>query len=58
MAAAGKGSRDLALTMLRSLPRVCIGNLRANPGVLKKVYFNNIINIENYVNTMIFVSCF
>ncbi|KAK0083565.1 hypothetical protein PV325_002947 [Microctonus aethiopoides] len=36
MAATGKGSRDLALTMLRSLPRVCIGNLRANPGVLKK----------------------
>ncbi|XP_011311592.1 39S ribosomal protein L15, mitochondrial [Fopius arisanus] len=32
----GKGGRDWALSMLRSLPRVCLQNLRANPGTLKK----------------------
>ncbi|XP_008548117.1 39S ribosomal protein L15, mitochondrial [Microplitis demolitor] len=36
MTVRGNGSRDLALLMLKSLPRVCLGNLRANPGTLKK----------------------
>ncbi|KAH0563698.1 39S ribosomal protein L15, mitochondrial [Cotesia glomerata] len=36
MSVGGSGGRDLALLMLKSLPRVCLGNLRANPGTLKK----------------------
>ena len=29
---AGKHGRDLALSMLRTLPRVCLANIRDNPG--------------------------
>ncbi|XP_076677826.1 mitochondrial ribosomal protein L15 [Andrena cerasifolii] len=32
---AGKHGRDLALSMLRTLPRVCLGNIRDNPGSRK-----------------------
>lgn len=37
MAATGKGGRDMALAMLRALPRVSMSNIRHNPGSLKKV---------------------
>ncbi|KOC65377.1 39S ribosomal protein L15, mitochondrial [Habropoda laboriosa] len=32
---AGKQGRDLALSMLRTLPRVCLNNIRDNPGARK-----------------------
>ncbi|XP_053983741.1 39S ribosomal protein L15, mitochondrial [Hylaeus volcanicus] len=32
---AGKYGKDLALSMLRTLPRVCLSNLRGNPGSTK-----------------------
>lgn len=33
---AGKHGRDLALSMLRTLPRICLSNIRDNPGSRKK----------------------
>lgn len=40
---AGKQGKDLALSMLRTLPRVCLGNIRDNPGSKKAVSITLII---------------
>lgn len=39
---AGKQGKDLALSMLRTLPRVALNNIRNNPGANKPVssYFD------------------
>lgn len=53
MGGMAKGGRDFALTMLRSLPRVCLGNLRANPGTLTKVHIPSLFEITSSENSSI-----
>lgn len=55
-----KQGKDLALSMLRTLPRLSLNNIRDNPGARKPVsiIFNiifNIFKIKFYINIWIFL---
>jgi hypothetical protein len=54
MARAGLYGRDLALTMLRALPRVCLANLK--PNAKKKVSFLKIQKTSNQIFLIYLIS--
>lgn len=41
MSFSGKKGVDKAFAMLRTLPRVCLGNIRRNPGTRIRVMYRN-----------------